>query len=464
MTFGLLVVTLPYSYSRNDAIYYQRAIPADLQARYGAKLVKVKLGTVNIRAAARQIALINQQVEAEWKLLRADGESTPKSIREQAVGLLEQWDLKPGAAVRSQGDELPFHDYLDTKRARHARGNEGIYADADPDDYLTPTEVEAAILLAGKHTPRLSDALAVYLSVHPKSARERFAADTARAFGKLIEVVGDKPIAKVERDDGHAFVKKRLAAGAASNSIRRELNVIRAVVGTYLLERKVNKTNPFAKIPIPEEGRDAKESKPYSASELAALAEQCRAKDDDVRWLIGMVADTGARLAEVAGLTLDDIALDAEVPHVVIADQPWRTLKNPASARRVPLVGQALWAAQRVKESAADGQRFAFPRYTTAKVTKANGASAALNKYIKEGAKLDHTVHELRHTMADRLREVECPADVRLAIGGWAREGEGEGYGRGYPLHVLARWLNKVIPASRPSNTRLATSPLPGPR
>jgi integrase len=185
-------------------------------------------------------------------------------------------------------------------------------------------------------------------------------------------------------------------------------------------------------------------ARPYSAKELATLIAQCRAKDDDVRWLLGMVADTGARLAEITGLTLNDIDLDAETPHIVIKRHPWRALKNAGSARSVPLVGQALWAAKRVKKAAVEGQRFAFPRYTTAKVTKANGASAALNKWIKEAAKLDHTVHELRHTMADRLREVQCPADVRLAIGGWAREGEGEGYGDGYTLRVMAQWLAKV--------------------
>ena len=34
--------------------------------------------------------------------------------------------------------------------------------------------------------------------------------------------------------------------------------------------------------------------------------------------------------------------------------------------------------------------------------------------------------------MRDRLRAVECPSDVINQIGGWATEGVGQGYGKGY--------------------------------
>ena len=447
MSFGLLVVTLKNSYARNGTIYYQRHIPRDLQSRYAAKLVKVKLDTSDLRAAARQIDIINRQVEAEWSALRADGEVTPKTIREQAADLLTQWDLTADRLTNPEGAESLFHGFLDSKRERYAQGDERQYAEAAGHEYLSPTEIAAAQLLGGKQTPRLSDALEVYLKVHPKRGSAQFVVDTKRPFAKLIAALGDKPFAKVERDDGHAFVTKRQAAGAATGSIRREMNTIRAVVESYILERKINRKNPFSSIPIPGEGTDEKESKPYSASELAALAAACRASDDEARWLIAIVSDTGARLAEVAGLTLDDIALDAATPHIVIKPHPWRTLKNKASARSVPLVGQSLWAAKRLKRAAAEGQRFAFPRYNTTKKTNANSASAALNKWIKEAAKLDHTMHELRHTMADRLRDVECPSDVRLAIGGWTAAGVGEGYGKGYTLRVLAQWLTKAAGA-----------------
>ena len=46
--------------------------------------------------------------------------------------------------------------------------------------------------------------------------------------------------------------------------------------------------------------------------------------------------------------------------------------------------------------------------------------------------------------MRDRLRAVECPADIIDQIGGWSRKGVGESYGRGYQVEQLHRWMAKA--------------------
>lgn len=443
-SFGLLSVTLPYCYSRGPSIYYQRAVPGDLQERYGAKRIKIKLATSDIQVAAREIAALNKRVEAEWAALRAGPDATPKSVREQAAAILGQWGLAPGSRGADEDAEGLFYDHLDRKRERFAEGDEERYREAEGSEYLNAAEIEAARMLAGVSKPRLSDALDLYLEVHPKRGNTKFTTFSKRSFGKLVAAVGDKAIENVERADGHAFVSKMQAEGYASGSIRRDLNVIRSVMETYFLEKKVSRKNPFSSIPIPEEGEDADKAEPYSSVELSSLVQACNAADDQPRWLLAMVADTGARLAEVAGLALDDIDLEAETPHIAIKPHSWRSLKNKGSARVVPLVGQALWAAKRVKQTAAKDQRFAFPRYTTKEKTNSGSASATLNKWIKTTVKVKHTVHELRHTMADRLRDVQCPQDIRHSIGGWALRGVGEHYGKGYGLRVMAEWLRKV--------------------
>ena len=47
--------------------------------------------------------------------------------------------------------------------------------------------------------------------------------------------------------------------------------------------------------------------------------------------------------------------------------------------------------------------------------------------------------------MRDRLRAVECPADIIDQIGGWSRKGVGDSYGRGYQVEQLWGWLAKVV-------------------
>jgi hypothetical protein len=47
--------------------------------------------------------------------------------------------------------------------------------------------------------------------------------------------------------------------------------------------------------------------------------------------------------------------------------------------------------------------------------------------------------------MRDRLRAVQCPSDIIDQIGGWQTAGVGQGYGKGYELDVLHKWLQKVV-------------------
>jgi integrase len=101
--------------------------------------------------------------------------------------------------------------------------------------------------------------------------------------------------------------------------------------------------------------------------------------DDDMRWLIALISDTGMRLGEAAGLLKEDIILEDEVPHVRLIPYSWRRLKTKGSQRDIPLVGASLWACKRLIEANNDGI-FAFPRYCNKKTANANSASGALNK------------------------------------------------------------------------------------
>jgi integrase len=446
LSIGILQVTLPYSYQRGKVIYYQRAIPGDLQERCAAKRVKIKLDTENIVLAAKQIKSINSGVEAEWKAMRLSPDALPKTIKGKAEDLLRVWDLFPRPSVHDDDAASMFLSHLDTKREKFSRGDDQTYREASPTDYLQPHEIEAVQLLAGTSRPRLSDALELYLKVSPKRNNEKFTTYARRSYGRMVEAIGDKVIEEVTRDDGHTFVTKMLSEGLASASIRRLLNTDRAVLETYIKEKQLNRSNPFASIPVPDEGEDAEEAVPYTAEERGKLVSTCKQWDDEPRWLLAMIADTGSRLAEIAGIPLKDIHLDSPIPYIDIKPHPWRSLKNKASGRSVPLVGVSLWAAQRVVSSVVEGQSLAFPQYNKGAKTNSNSASAALNKWIKTTVELDHIIHELRHTMADRLREVQCPADIRLAIGGWKVSGVGEGYGDGYTLRVRREWLDKVSP------------------
>jgi integrase len=163
-----------------------------------------------------------------------------------------------------------------------------------------------------------------------------------------------------------------------------------------------------------------------------------------MRWLVALISDTGMRLSEGAGLLKSDIQLASDIPYVRIQKHPWRNLKTASSERIIPLCGQALWAAEQIVGSDPTSQ-FAFPRYNQQDTTKANSASAALNKWLQQYVPIRCMMHSFRHSMRDRLRSVQCPSDIADQIGGWTSEGVGQGYGSGYPLSVLNEWVEKAI-------------------
>ena len=95
--------------------------------------------------------------------------------------------------------------------------------------------------------------------------------------------------------------------------------------------------------------------KPIPIDDIRNIQSECRAIDDDMRWLIALISDTGMRLAEGAGLLKQDfIGLDTDLPYVCITKHPWRNLKTASSERKIPLVGEALWAAKRIVEAEMD--------------------------------------------------------------------------------------------------------------
>ena len=57
----------------------------------------------------------------------------------------------------------------------------------------------------------------------------------------------------------------------------------------------------------------------------------CREYNDDLRWLIALLSDTGMRLGEAVGLLKSDINLDLDIPHINLVPHLWRRLKTRGS-------------------------------------------------------------------------------------------------------------------------------------
>jgi len=372
---------IPPSYIRNrDGIYhFIRRIPVDLQGHYRSDRVCLSLRTKSEPKALQVAGSISQRLDDYWSGLR-----------------LQKMDVPAIHLLISDNDD-----------ARH-------------DSPTLKEAVEAYLILKGGVT-------------NPVFAR------TARRNGRyVITALSNRPITAYSSADAAKFRDYLFDKGLSLGSVRRIFGSVRSIINLVMREQGIEGTNAFSGTYMPQR-YDQKERQPIPSAALSVLQQNCKDKDDEARWLIALISDTGMRLAEAAGLAMNDIYLDEELPHISIRTHSWRRLKTRSSERVVPLVGASLWAAKRLHQR---GGAFAFPRYCNTEGCNANSASAALNKWMKGIIGNEYVIHGLRHSLRDRLRAVECPSDIIDQIGGWTTEGVGHGYGRGYTLEVMAKWMN----------------------
>lgn len=392
----------PYTYQKDGYYYFSRRIPSDLRGSYQTDRIVEALRTKSVQVARGRAMMAAAKLDEYWSHLR-----------------LSQTDL-PGKKFLQQAQEV----YQRTSTARQA-----------PKAEIIPAAVEAS--------PRLAEAVQSYVRLKGDGKAETFRRAAERACGYLVDAAGEKPLSDYTRADALALRNYLVGKGLSGSSITRILGSIRAVINFNIGELALSHGHPFVSVYY-DRSRGVARRATIPEGVIRDIQGKCKSANDEKRWLIAMVSDSGARLAEVAGLLREDIVLNAQVPHVIIRPHPWRSLKTKGSERRVPLVGAAVWAAERVL-ARETGSRFAFPLYNKTSTTNANSASGALNKWLKVQTGEGYTIHGFRHGMRDRLRAVECPSDIADQIGGWITEGIGQGYGEGYSIDILAKWLGRIV-------------------
>jgi integrase len=291
--------------------------------------------------------------------------------------------------------------------------------------------------------PTLSEARDAYIKLKGVGKDKTFTRGASRNIDAVINQLGDRPIDGYSSADAAALRDVMLDKGLSIASVKRNFSTIRSIINLTISEQGLDCGNAFARTFMPEEDRQRRLPIPIDC--IRAIQSDCHDADDDMRWLVTLLSDTGMRLGEAVGLAITDINLDDEIPHINLTPHPWRRLKTKGSERCVPLVGEALWAASRAIKSASESS-FLFPRYNRGSTSNANSASAAINKWLKPRVPEGCVIHSFRHSLRDRLRAVECPSDIIDAIGGWTTTGVGQRYGAGHPLEVKAKWMRQLIP------------------
>lgn len=421
---------------RNGVWQYRRRVPRQLNQLDKRREIRISTGCRDRASAVIIASQINEEVEAHWHLLLEtaiqSGSFESQAGRFNAALRVAR---RLGLTYRPTNEvaSAPLAEVLARVEALEDRGQ-------------ASNAVMQSAVLGGAEKPelRLSDLFSTYeklsgdrLLQKSEGQIRKWRNPRLRAIENLIDLIGNKPISQLTRDDALDFrswwLDRVRDEGYDQGSANKDIGYLASMMKVVDEAFRLKLSLPFAGLRIAGERHNPRV--PYDPEFVRTRilpGHELESLNAEARAVVIMVAATGMRPSEIVGLIAERIILDHEVPHVQVRPDG-RELKTHQSEREVPLVGHAF----EVMRTFPDG----FPRYRTSP----DALSATVNKGLSAAGlrpTSGHTLYSLRHTFKDRLIALEAPQRIQDALMGHAVKEVN--YGAGPTLKHRAEWLMRV--------------------
>lgn len=265
---------------------------------------------------------------------------------------------------------------------------------------------------------KLIDKYIEHAALAPRQAREALA--TWAIFRELCPKVR---LINATRDDGRKLAAHLQSQGNKSATVQKKINWLTAAVNFAIKEGRL-KFNPFSGVVA--NTKDALRRLPFDDADMQLIRDNLAKLSPSDQLMVRVLGTTGMRLGEV--FQIDGEAIERDVRFVTVGS------KTEQSLRRVPLPKDLL------SHLPATIRGRLFPDDDT------KCASARLHKWLRKIGIADpaKVMHSFRHRAQDRLRAAECPSDIRHAILGHEDRSIAEGYGEGFAVPVLKKWIDRI--------------------
>ena len=254
--------TPAYIQERDGLFYFARRVPSDVRRYSRSPNIRQSLRTKSSAIAARSAASINQKLEDYWLGLRLQQIAIP------AINLIR--------APKTSGAP----------------------------NFLT-----------------LSEARDLYLRLKSVGKGRAFVRATHRNVGYVIQVLGDHPLSSYSTFDAAKFRDWLIDQGMARDTVKRVFGSIRSIINLTIKEQGLGCANAFSGTFMPD-GLPVTRRPPIPVSDIHMIQQKCCDEDDELRWIIALLCDTGMRLGEAIGLLRSDIVLEAKIPHITLRPHP----------------------------------------------------------------------------------------------------------------------------------------------
>ncbi len=166
-----------------------------------------------------------------------------------------------------------------------------------------------------------------------KKAKQRIENIVKRIEG----IVGqqDIPLSDFSRDHARGYRDERLKTVSVA-TVKREFNTIVAIINHALTEYDLQLPNPFASMKYPKrvtaKVSQEEKGKPFPDDILQAVTDRVVTRSRrDVSLIWQLLAGTGCRLNEIAGLRVEEVIIEHDYPHLIIQENRLRRIKNISS-------------------------------------------------------------------------------------------------------------------------------------
>ena len=335
---GAILVMAKYIEQKtaNGVWYFRRRVPHDVQKHY-PKLNKrgelyFSLQTKDRSEAAAVSHRKATEQDGFWKSVRSGEVMAGPEVISAAIALLDSYGLRPGQSVEYTDDEIQVEKFLDRLRIEAGiLGSEDQRENWQKD--LPLVQQQAADLFFGEKPPLfLSEGLQKYFELTGEDPTKRQGIGRTRVVNYFISVCGDLPIDRYIRSHANDFLRFLLEErGNKTDTVTRRLNDIRPVFSTLCREYELQDREIFKSVIIPNKGKDRKVKLPYTNDEVRLIQRACIDKDDDIRWIVAILSDTGMRMSEAVAIRVEDVFLEDQYPYLALKEYEGRTLKTDPS-------------------------------------------------------------------------------------------------------------------------------------
>lgn len=270
----------------------------------------------------------------------------------------------------------------------------------------------------------------------------------------FVEANGDLPVNEIGKKHGVAL-RDRLLAKKAAKTVNKDLSLLKAMWQVCAEDEVFGITsNPFDTVKVRDDGEKRRPRDAYSVEQLNAIfaspiytaGERPKGgKGEAAYWVPLLALFTGARLGELAQLSVDDVRSADGVTYLRLTNEgEGKRLKNVGSRRRVPVHPELLRLGflDYVELMRSQQAQRLFPNVLSDPYSKWYG------RYL-DAIGMEHrslVFHSFRHTFKHQARLCELPEDQHDALTGHANATVARKYGsaEGYPLGPLAKSIARL--------------------